>query len=127
LTLSDGIKQGASYRLRYRAKNFNGWGLLSEISYILAANKPAKPYAPIFVSSTVTSVTLRLLAPENKSGTPLTGFILLADQMNIQANFFEVYSGSDSQVTITTATAGITAGLTYRFVLQSTNSYGSSE
>lgn len=49
LVISENIEQGAEYRVRYRAKNFNGWGTLSEISYILAATTPSKPDAPIYV------------------------------------------------------------------------------
>jgi hypothetical protein len=73
---------GRTYRLRYRAKNFNGWGEFSEIAYKLAAQRPPKPYAPVYVSSDEDSVTLRLETPENDSGAEITYYNLYRDVMS---------------------------------------------
>lgn len=124
--LTRDIISGASYRIKYRAKNFNGWGEISEIAYITAATKPSKPNAPIYISSDSTSITFMLTAPENTSGSPLTGFKLYVDTMSINSNYQLVYSGQQNQVTVTAADHSLQSGTTYRFVLVSTNAFGDS-
>lgn len=42
-TLGTGIVKGNIYRIKYRALNEVGYGLYSEIAYILAASKPEEP------------------------------------------------------------------------------------
>jgi hypothetical protein len=69
--------------VRYRAQNFNGWGPLSDISYITAATKMEKPLAPIYITSTPNSITFQFLTPENRSGAPLTGYKLYVDAIAI--------------------------------------------
>jgi hypothetical protein len=59
-TIDENIVRATQYRLRYHAKNAIGWGPYSEIVYILAANVPARPPAPEFVSSVSTSMILNL-------------------------------------------------------------------
>ena len=48
-----GINKGVTYRLRYRAHNFYGWGPYSAISTVLASQKPSIPVsAPQILSTT---------------------------------------------------------------------------
>lgn len=96
LTVTSNIEQGLQYRLKYRAKNFNGWGVYSDISYIIAASVPSKPLAPVYVESSSSSVTFALVSEENTSGSPITTYKLYVDTLGIQDNYRLVYSG-DSQ------------------------------
>jgi hypothetical protein len=50
-TITSGIVKGRTYRFQYRAKNINGWGLWSNITYITAAVTPCKPPAPTLISA----------------------------------------------------------------------------
>ena len=58
--ITEGISSGQEYRLRYRAMNFNGWGPLSAIAYIVAAGVPQKPPAPLYVSTDSTHAVVLL-------------------------------------------------------------------
>lgn len=114
-----------SYRIRYRAKNFNGWGSFSEINYILAACKPNKPYAPVYVSSTASTITFALIMPENQSGSPITQYKLYADTMGLAADYQLVYAGSSNSIQVGTSD-GLVSGYNYRFVLVTSNVFGDS-
>lgn len=83
LVVNRNIISGASYRVKYRAKNFNGWGPLSDVSFITAATKPSKPNAPVFVDSDSDSISFLLTTPENESGSPITQFKLYADTLTV--------------------------------------------
>jgi len=74
ITFGTGIKAGAEYRFRYRAKNFNGWGPLSEIAYHYAATVPGIPYAPKYVSSSASEIKLQFISPDDSGGSALTEF-----------------------------------------------------
>lgn len=87
LVVHTDIISGASFRVKYRAKNFNGWGPLSDVSFITAATTPQKPYAPIFVDSDSQSISFMLTAPENESGSPITQFKLYADTLSVDSNY----------------------------------------
>lgn len=43
--ITTGIRQGATYRVRYRARNAYGWGPYSATAAILAAQAPERPPA----------------------------------------------------------------------------------
>lgn len=119
------VTGGASYRFKYRAQNFNGWGQYSEIAYIQAATIPGIPPAPIYVSSTATTTTLQFLEPEDLGGSPLTGFKLYANSLSLNENDNLIYSGTDTTVTVSTSD-GLTSGITYRYVLVASNAFGDS-
>lgn len=59
-TISTGITEGGIYRFRFRSRNVNGWSLFSDIRYIKAATIPQRPPAPLLLSSTDASLTLKL-------------------------------------------------------------------
>ena len=117
---------GAQYRFRYRARNFNGWGPLSDISYILAATYPSPPDAPYFISSTSETVTFGFTPPLDAGGSAITSFQLWYDELNEVADFELI-----DQTTIFTSTVGVADGLTtgtnYRFVVKAVNQFGPSE
>ena len=120
------IIKGETYRVRYRARNVNGWSDYSDIAYILAASPPdAPPSAPLYVTSTDTSITLLLTFSISNNGAPITSHKLYMDSGSLTSLFSQVsaYNGQDSQYTVT----ALTKGLTYRFYLTAVNSKGESE
>jgi hypothetical protein len=80
-TLYHNVTSGATYRFRYRAKNFNGLGPFSDFAYVLAATVPGIPPAPIYVSSTSTTTTFAFLEPSDLGGSPLMKFKLFVDTL----------------------------------------------
>jgi hypothetical protein len=56
--LSSGITKGNLYRFRYRAKNIIGWSDYSPVAFVLAASKPSAPPAPVYTSSTSSSILI---------------------------------------------------------------------
>ena len=57
-SFSKDIIRGQSYRFRFRAKNFNGWGDFSPISTIYAASRPDHPQPISLIASDNTSLSL---------------------------------------------------------------------
>lgn len=56
--INSGIVEGRTYRFRWRAKNSVGWTNYSPIGYILAADVPDAPQAPVFDNADETQITL---------------------------------------------------------------------
>lgn len=101
MTIATGIVASAEYRLRYRAQNFNGWGPYSRISYFIAATRPSKPSAPVYISSSATSITLQFIEPDERGGSPITAFKLYRDTIGTAPNYTLAYEGISSQYTLT--------------------------
>jgi len=90
-TITSGIYRGDTYRLRYRAVNFNGWSNFSGIAYIQAATAPSIPPAPVYVSSTATSITLLILPPLDNGGSVITSYNLWIDTLQIIPSYIIAY------------------------------------
>lgn len=125
-TLYANVTSGATYRFRYRATNFNGWGPFSDIAYILAASVPGIPAAPIYVSSTSTTTTFVFFEPSNLGGVPLTGFKLYVDTLQLNDDYKLVYSGNSYSHTVSATADDLTTGVTYRYILKASNQFGDS-
>lgn len=119
------IVEGRTYRVRYRARNSNGWGDFSDIAYILAASVPNPPPKPVYISSTDTSITLGLSPSVVNNGAPITSHKLYMDSGSLSSSFSEVtsYDGTSQQFEVT----GLTLKKTYRFYYTAVNSKGESE
>ncbi len=100
------MKAGAQYRLRYKARNFNGWGPFSDISYILAATVPSEPEAPHLIGSTSNSVTFAFVPPLETGGSSISSYQLWYDELNEIASY-ELIKESIGL----TATVGVADGL----------------
>jgi hypothetical protein len=111
---------GAYYRFRYRAKNFNGWGPYSELSYILTATVPSRPNAPDLLASDSTSVTLGFITPSDDGGSLVTSYQLFYDEVGSQANFQLVADTTSLSAQVTT-TDGLEQGKDYRFIVKAVN------
>ena len=121
---STAIVEGLTYRVRYRAKNVNGWGQYSDITYILAASVPDPPTKPLYISSTDTTITLGLSPSVVNNGAPISSHKLYMDAGSLTSLFTEVttYDGSALSYQVT----GLTLGLTYRFYYTAVNIKGES-
>ena len=69
-------ERGLTYRLRYRALNGLGWGEYSDVLEVLAAEPPLRPSAPIYVSSSGTSMALRFEESEDDGGSRIISYEL---------------------------------------------------
>jgi titin len=79
ITISTGIERSNTYRVRYRAQNYNGWGDYSDVGYITAATVPSIPDAPIYVSSSSTAIDLQFVPPDDNGGAAISAYTLYYD------------------------------------------------
>ena len=93
MTITDSISRGLIYRVRYRAQNFNGWGLYSEIGYILAAQAPSVPPAPVYLGSTATTINLQFIPPADNGGAEISSYTLWIDTIQPIPAFRVSYTG----------------------------------
>lgn len=59
---------------------------------IIAAQVPGRPNPPTYISSTDTTITLQFYAVTDNGGSPITNYILYADDGNLTANNFSPVS-----------------------------------
>lgn len=57
-TYSKNVLKGQIYRSRYRALNAVGWSEYSPIGYLIAASAPSEPPTPLFVSATISAISI---------------------------------------------------------------------
>jgi len=96
--VTSGIVRGNSYRVRYRAQNFNGWGSWSDVGYIRAASIPSIPPAPLYVSSDADELNLQFIPPDDNGGATIQSYALWMDTIQAVPNFQRVYLGSSLSV-----------------------------
>ena len=87
IAVTKNVVRGNSYRVRYRAQNFNGWGPWSEVGYIKAASKPSTPAAPIYIDSDATKISLQFIPPDDNGGATISSFKLWMDTIQAVPNF----------------------------------------
>ena len=63
---------------------------------------PVKPPAPIYQSSTSSTTTLVFLNPSDAGGSPVNGFKLYYDTLQLEDNYKLIYSGMSQTVTVST-------------------------
>jgi hypothetical protein len=123
-----GLTAGVSYRFKVTALNYIGEGAESPIGTIIAATVPDQILqAPTYVSSTLTSVTVTWLAPDN-GGSAITGYKVLMNGGGSSTVFTDITSSgtlNNTTRTFTTPTS-LTTGTTYQFKVVATNAVGDS-
>jgi hypothetical protein len=121
-------ERGRIYRLRYRAQNSVGWSDYSPVLSALAAQPPARPAAPTYVSSTGSSIVLAFEESQDDGGARISGYELWmsSDHEAAAPTFSQVTAYTDNAMgyTLTSATDGIVAGEIYSFKLGAVNSKG---
>jgi len=128
-TVTEGITKGTIYRFRYRVKNAVGWSDFSDTAFILAANAPAKPPAPVYLSSTSTGVTLQFSQTLDDGGSAVTAYKLYrddGDDFTSSHTLLGNYDGSSLTYSATVGSDGLVSGRVYRFTYVATNAIGDS-
>ena len=120
------VRPGAQYRFRYQARNFNGWGPISDISYILAATIPSTPDAPFLTLTTSTAVTFGFVPPIDTGGSTITSYQLWYDELG-ETESFELIKEVTGLSAIVGVDDGLIAGNKYRFVVKAVNQFGPSD
>ena len=90
------VVKGRIYRVRYRVRNDIGWSSdYSPIGYVKAADVPARPPAPIFISGSATKVDIALQPTSDNGGAELEGYEVWADDGALGETFtkLESYDG----------------------------------
>jgi hypothetical protein len=130
-TVYSGIRQGVTYRFRYRVQNSVGWSDYSPITFIAAAARPTAPAAPTLLAVSATGLTLGLSPSTSDSGSPITAYKIFRDNGAFTdatyANEMTNYDGSSTQFAATVLDDGLILGTTYRFVYVATNAFGDSD
>ena len=124
-----GLTQGQTYKTRFRTQNAYGWSPYSDTAYLLAADVPNQPNAPVFDSSTATDLILDLDLTSNNMGDAITTYTLYIND-GAGGNAYTAvasYSTGLAQHTLNDVTDSITAGAIYRLKFSATNSIGESE
>ena len=146
--IADGISSGLEYRLRYRAMNFNGWGEMSAIAYIIAAGLPQKPSAPLYISTNSTHAVVQLQPTADDRGGDISAYELYIDEIQTTPSYELVSTAMTMTRTFefappTTATAAeilawqtlhagtfaanLVRGKAYRLVTKAVNMIGQSD
>lgn len=81
--MASSLTPGNRYQFRASSINRVGESLKTPFSaVIIAAMVPSQPSVPTFVFSTSTSITLLLSASSNNGGSPVTSYVIYADDSN---------------------------------------------
>lgn len=123
------VKKGQSYKYKYRARNINGYGELSEESYMTAATIPSQPPAPALISVDSTEIVLKFSAPSDSGGLEVSSYTLQIDDGDLNTAFADegTYDGSSLTHTVDMVALTNTLGKIYTFRFKATNSIGDSE
>lgn len=126
-TQEQGLEKGSTYMFRYRAWNINGAGEFSDVSYLVAAQVPARPPSPRYGSSSASAINL-LFSPSSDDG----GSMILRMELEVSPllstswTAVATYDGSSMRHELTTAADGLVAYSKYRFRIRAVNAYGPS-
>jgi len=118
---------GATYRVRYRARNAYGWGEYSDTASLLAAEEPSKPSAaPVILSKNDTDIAVLLDLDIGNGGAPLSVYHL---EINAGGEGNDVYRNLTSYNgtathTINLVTDSLTYGTIYKLRYRAENIEG---
>lgn len=123
------VEKGSSYKYKYRARNINGYGELSDESYMTAASVPSQPDAPTLTSVDSTTIVLKFYAPEDTGGIEVSSYELERDSGSLNTAFSSVGTYDQTSLThsMTVSADSLTAGKIYTFRFRAVNDVGNSE
>lgn len=81
------VIKSEKYRYKYRARNINGWGPFSNPSYLLAADTPSQPKAPLLLIVSHDLIKLQFFSSSDEGGSPVTSYELFMDQGDVNTPF----------------------------------------
>ena len=120
-----GLAEGAEYGIKIQAENVINTGEESNVVSLAAVSLPDAPAAPVFETSTNTSISLAWSAPTENGGTSITGYKVYMNDFTTDA-FSLIYDGSSSPSVLSLTQQGLTAGNYYRFTVSALNRVGES-
>lgn len=128
---ANSLTRGLTYRFRYRAKNVNGWGSLSNVISILAADAPEAPPVPTLTSVSSTQIVLQLYPSTNNGGAVVSDYHLYRNTGTPGSALSEVtnyvFSTDGFSMTLVYTTEAMTQGKYYQFCATAENTIGESE
>jgi hypothetical protein len=95
----------------------------------MAAERPGKPYTPVYVSSTATTITIGWKDNQDNGGSLITAYKVYADTGSLTDNTFN-YIDSTAELEFTldkTVHTSYLSGEKYRFRITAVNVLGESE
>lgn len=117
------MTQGSYIEGRYRARNKNGWSSYSNSGFLQMVGPPEMPERPIYISSTGTTISLRIIPVADNNGAHITKYYLFRDAGDYSSEVNIPITSYDG-VSLTHTVTGLTPGLKYRFVSQAENAAG---
>jgi hypothetical protein len=115
-----------TYQIKVQAVNEIGSSMISERAYLVCADLPDAPSAPILEGTTATSISVAWNEPVNDGGAPISGYRLYMNDLLADDNFNMVYDGSNYPSAISFTSRDLTPGKYYRFKVSAMNRNGES-
>lgn len=106
------------------AVNAIGTGLQTDELAIIAASVPAQPIAPTRTSTSLSSISIQWVAPDD-GGSDLTRYILKMNE-GTGSSTFNIIDDAIAPGDTTYTKSSLTAGQNYRFILIAVNAVGQS-
>jgi len=131
--ITTGVREGVTYRVRYRARNAYGWGPYSVTAAILAAQAPAQPpTAPGVVSVSDTDIQVRLDLGVANGGAPITAYSLEINEGGLLNDVFSEVASYDGTAslqlhTLNIVTDSLVYGTIYKLRFRAQNLVGTGE
>ena len=121
------LQTGIKIAIKSNAMNKGGKSADSTIVYCIPVGKPGQPGTPKLVASSSSSIQVKWDGASSTGGVPITGYTLFYDAVEASPaasveSWVQAYQGVALTATIS---AGLTAGMSYRFKVQAINSVNS--
>lgn len=120
ITLTENIIEGRYYRFKYRCQNKNGFSEFSDITYILTAEVPEKPRAPVLISASSLAIELQFFKPEDNGGAEVTKYELYINDGtgSEPATLVTAYADNQMSFVVDASANGLTIGAIYKFKIR---------
>jgi large repetitive protein len=118
-----GLTEGGEYAFKVIAWNIIGQGQESNVVFFAAADTPGQPDAPLFETSTDTSISIAWSSPTNNGGSPITGYKVYMDDFRSD-ELVLIYDGSSAPSVLSFTKTGLNKGQEYGFAVTALNRVG---
>ena len=116
--------EGETFKFKVAAFNAIETGTLTDELAIIAAGVPAQPNAPTKTSTSLSSISIEWVAPDD-GGSDLTHYVLKMNE-GTGSSTFDVIDDDIAPGDTTYTKSGLTEGQDYRFILIAVNAVGDS-
>lgn len=121
-----GLIASLTYQIKIQAVNEIGSSVMSERAYLVCADLPGAPSAPILEGTTATSISVAWNEPASDGGAPISGYKLYMNDILADDMFNMIYDGSNYPSAISFTQTKLTPGKYYRFKVSAMNRNGES-